>query len=323
MRSIFRSTRFNEVTITDYPEGFIAGSGIFEEVLLSEHKHARGLVRSTFLNGIHIEQRQVTLTEELTIEVQHDFPFLKMQFELEGYSLFKSDIGSIPDVEIKAQTHQLFYLPEVKGRLNYNKNRNTLEIKLSIDFLNRIFMNDLSPLLHFGEAIAHGHPVLLASAPMPITFEMRNIIAEVTNCKYSGLMKRVFLECKVSELLLLQVAQHAALKPVTQPIKKSDLEKLYYVKELIEKNIENPLTILQLAELAGINDFKLKRDFKQVFGHTLFGYLTTVRLARAKDLILNGYPINEVSYLTGYKHHQHFTAAFKKNYGCLPSKMIS
>jgi AraC-like DNA-binding protein len=45
-------------------------------------------------------------------------------------------------------------------------------------------------------------------------------------------------------------------------------------------------------------------------------------MEKAKELILEkNYNIAETSYSVGYKHAQHFTVAFKKMYGYLPSEL--
>ena len=46
-------------------------------------------------------------------------------------------------------------------------------------------------------------------------------------------------------------------------------------------------------------------------------------MEKAKTLILNeNYTVAEASYKVGYKNPQHFTVAFKKMYGYLPSELI-
>ncbi|SHF42748.1 helix-turn-helix transcriptional regulator [Pedobacter caeni] len=322
MKSIFKSSTFAErCHIVKYPDGFNAEGGIEETGRSVDCACFKERVRSTFLQGIHIEERHVELKEAYQIDVQHDFPFLKMQFELEGYSLFESGIGAIPDVEICGNHHQLFYLPEVKGRLSYHRNRSTLEIKLTFDFLNRVFSGNLDVLLHFGKAISNNSAQLLSSKPMPINMQMRNLIQDIRNCPYQGLMKKVLLECKVTELLLMQLSQCTGEEEKRASLNPSDIDKLYYVKELIAENLHQPKTILQLSQIAGINDFKLKKEFKRLFGDTLFGHLTKVRLDHARGLILSGSTVSEASIAAGYRHQQHFTNAFKRHYGYLPSQI--
>ncbi len=325
MKTIISSADLEEMTIiSTYPENFASEEVTTDTRYIPEYRGISGQVKKTLLNGAMIVQRQISIDHLLVIELEHDFPFLKMQFELKGYSLFSSVLAGVPAVEIPSGTHRLFFLPEVKGRLSYPQSRSTLEINLSIDFLNRIFSNDLSILNNFGTAVNGMKPALLSEIGMPILPEMKKCIQEIINCPYTGILKKIYLENKVSELLMMQLFQRdnfTQLKTETK-ISQREMEKLFYVKELIEKNMKHPYTIIQLAELAGMNDCKLKRSFKQVFGHTLFGYLTDLRLSKAK-LLLSGseHNISDVSYMIGYKHSQHFTTAFKKRFGILPKDL--
>ncbi len=323
MRSKVECEHFLEgIKVIEYPEAFCPEAGIMESdvelncTCFDEHIH------SSFFNGVHIEQRSVTVRSPFYLKVAHDFPFLKMQFEVLGYSHFSSPMKSVMDVQICAGHHQLIFIPEVKGELNYVSNRRTLEIKMTSAFLKRLFGEELQPLGRFGKAILNNDPALLSSAKMPITPGIQELITNISRCPYAGLMRKVYLECKVSELLLLQLEQvHANEQLQGAAPRKSDIDKLYYAKELIEQNLEHPKTILQLSEMSGLNDFKLKRDFKRLFGTTIFGYLTDYRLKKARELLIEGQNISEVAYRMGYRHPQHFSAAYKRYYGYCPSSI--
>jgi len=322
MKSIIESDHFAErIKVVAYPAGFRTEEGIREiEVELSCNDFDE-YISGVFIDGIHIEQRDVTVRSPYELRVSHDFPFLKMQFEQQGYSCFQSTINSVMDVEINNHCHQLIYIPEVKGRLNYVRDRGTLEIKLMPEFLKKIFGEELLSLGNFGKAVLMGSPTLLNSKSLPITTQMQQLIQDIRTCSFTGLMKKVYLECKVSELLLLQVQQVSQVQAEDFNLKGADLEKLYYAKSLIEQDLGNPKTILQLSQMSGLNDFKLKREFKRVFGTTVFGYLTDYRLKRAKNMILEGESINEVAYKIGYKQPQHFASAFRRFFGYAPSEL--
>lgn len=323
MRSKIEYAEFEGgIKIINYPEGFRANEGINEQDLEIRCRCFDEHISSTFVAGVHIEQRDVKVYQPFALKVTHDFPFLKMQFEVRGFSDFASSLSSVMDVQITANHHQLFFIPEVRGELNYVHDRNTLEIKLTVDYLKQLFGEDLSTLGRFGRAILTNNPVMINSARLPITAAMHHVIAQIRTCHYSGIMRKIFLEGKVAELLLLQLDQvntvenFECLKP-----RQSDIEKLHYARELIEANIKNPKTIIQLSQLTGINDFKLKRDFKRIFGKTIFEYLTEYRLNKAREMLQEGYLINEIAYNIGYKHPQHFSAAFKRYFGICPSEI--
>ena len=74
--------------------------------------------------------------------------------------------------------------------------------------------------------------------------------------------------------------------------------------------------------MVGTNEYDLKRDFKVVFGNTVYGYLKQYRMEQAKSMLIeNDATVAEISLKVGYKHATHFTSAFKKHYGYLPNKL--
>jgi AraC-like DNA-binding protein len=87
-------------------------------------------------------------------------------------------------------------------------------------------------------------------------------------------------------------------------------------------NLETPPTLSELARIVGINEYKLKRGFKETFGNTVFGYLGDARLEMAKnDLLENKKSVSDISAELGYSSVQHFSNAFKKKFGLSPGKL--
>lgn len=71
-----------------------------------------------------------------------------------------------------------------------------------------------------------------------------------------------------------------------------------------------------------LNEFKLKKGFKLLFGKSVFGYIKGLRMEHATRLLKdNKYGVEEVAYLLGYEHGQHFSTAYKKHTGVSPSRV--
>jgi AraC-like DNA-binding protein len=76
--------------------------------------------------------------------------------------------------------------------------------------------------------------------------------------------------------------------------------------------------------MADINEFKLKKGFKEIFGNTVFGYLVDLKMEYAKEkLVQKKVSISEISDEIGFQHPQHFSQAFKKKYGYFPSQYFN
>lgn len=66
-----------------------------------------------------------------------------------------------------------------------------------------------------------------------------------------------------------------------------------------------------LARMSGLNPRYLIRVFRRETGLTPHRYLTTLRVRRAKDLLLADWPLSEVAASLGFANQSHFTRVFK------------
>ena len=158
----------------------------------------------------------------------------------------------------------------------------------------------------------------------PITLDMYTLINDIIQCTRVGLFKRIFLESKVIALLLLLLEQINSFdaKGTLKSLKKEDVDKMYAVKELLDMNFRKTDSLIDLARKVGTNEYTLKKGFKEIFGISVFQYWKGLRLDTAKTMLLDeGLSIQEVSRKIGYKNPQHFSAAFKKQFGIVPSSV--
>lgn len=162
---------------------------------------------------------------------------------------------------------------------------------------------------------------------------IRNTFCEVVNCKHLGISKSLFLIAKFYEVLSIAGYQACACEPDATnerlpvldygqefALRSEDLRKINNAKSIIANTLQNPCSLIELAHKVGLNDFKLKKCFKEVYGTTVFGYLHDIRMDKACILLKQKEKISEVAYAIGYKNAQHFTAAFKKKFGVVPSE---
>ncbi|OJJ19262.1 hypothetical protein BKI52_20840 [marine bacterium AO1-C] len=100
-----------------------------------------------------------------------------------------------------------------------------------------------------------------------------------------------------------------------------DFVKMYKVKNYIEKNISENITILQLCREFGLNEFKLKTGFKAIFNTSVRQYLKGYRLKTAKYFLkYTDKSIEEISQEVGYAYSNNFSATFKAEFGKTPQK---
>lgn len=89
--------------------------------------------------------------------------------------------------------------------------------------------------------------------------------------------------------------------------------KLRRVQEFIDANLEEDLSLAELAEVADLSQYHFARAFRKSTGQTPQHYLMEQRIERAKQLLAKeDLPIVEVSLQTGFKNQSHFTTLFRK-----------
>lgn len=89
--------------------------------------------------------------------------------------------------------------------------------------------------------------------------------------------------------------------------------------ELMQKNIEEPLSIPELAICAGISKRQLERRFGRFVGATPSRYYLELRLTRARQLVLQtNRSITEIAISTGFISLPHFQKRFRDFFGAAP-----
>ncbi|WP_460047182.1 GlxA family transcriptional regulator [Pseudomonas sp. S2_H01] len=96
-------------------------------------------------------------------------------------------------------------------------------------------------------------------------------------------------------------------------------ETLKLALELMQKNIEEPLSIPELASCTGISKRQLERRFGRFVGATPSRYYLELRLTRARQLVLQtNRSITEIAISTGFVSLPHFQKRFRDFFGAAP-----
>ncbi|REG98426.1 helix-turn-helix domain-containing protein [Flavobacterium aquicola] len=300
---------------------------LVEKKIDYNHKGVSGIITDIMLNGIHLTIREITIqAASYSIEIQHDFSFVKLHIEIEGDNEYCPENPLERGIYIPQGHYNLFYLPVIKGVLNYRtKKRKTLEITFTEDYLEQLFYPNLKtaiPLL--ADAITNKTPYAMWDSSKSISPKLYILIEDIIQCNYTGAIKKAFLESKVVEILsyLFTIINEEENTKISEDLSSQDYLKIVAVEKILKEQFKEKHTLASIAAQVGLNDFKLKKYFKIVYNTTVFHYLTELRMEYAKQLIMeNDYSVALVSEELGYKNPQHFTVAFKKVFGYLPSKL--
>ena len=89
--------------------------------------------------------------------------------------------------------------------------------------------------------------------------------------------------------------------------------KLRRVTEFINANLEEDLSLAEIAAVAELSQFHFARAFRKTTGLTPQQYVMQQRIERAKELLAkDDLPLVEISLRSGFKNQSHFTALFRK-----------
>ena len=81
------------------------------------------------------------------------------------------------------------------------------------------------------------------------------------------------------------------------------------------------LTLADIAEAVHVSSSYLSRFYKLKAGENLFDTINSLRVEKAKELLLRGdKKIYEIAALTGFEDTAYFSKVFKKYAGCPPKE---
>lgn len=262
---------------------------------------------------IEFEYGECPLTIGCTLECSYDMKFHKagrlLQHDsVEGSALFISKTPGIRGNSIKWSG------TPVRG-INISFDPETAEMIFGegINYVNENYKPFFSKKDFFINDIIRPSSILMS------------ITEAILNCSCPQPRRSLYYKAKVFEFLNHVFAEQMMApasdkKSVLQP---SEVDKIKELKLYILERLENPPTITELAKISGINDFKLKAGFKQIFGTTIYGFIQSEKMSRAKRKLETGrFSVSEIAWDAGYTNVSHFIAAFKKHYGVTPGQLL-
>lgn len=92
------------------------------------------------------------------------------------------------------------------------------------------------------------------------------------------------------------------------------------VREWLDANSEQNVSIQALADLAGLSPYYLVRAFHRRVGVPPHRYQTIVRVNRARKLLASGAAPSEAAYHTGFCDQSHLNRCFKRTLGVPPGR---
>lgn len=290
-----------------YPDDFDTLKDIDEMAIALEKNDVKYHIEEKWFRGIHISVIEVHPQQEENFHFESSQQHIGFLFCLSGTVNYGYDHQQDHFLSLNKE-EQDFNIGSVNAiRFNITTKTKYLYIQLTEQYFLQITG---------GRSTTDTKTAI----PKPISAEIGLILQQIIYPKHEGRMKRLFLEARIFELIIAYYNQ----KPEKQTLilKKEDVEKILLAKQLVEHDLQHPNSLMELSRKVGINDYKLKRGFKELTGYTVFGYLYKIRMEKAHYFLSKEKKtVNEVAFLVGYKNAQHFITAFKKQFNILPGSL--
>lgn len=110
--------------------------------------------------------------------------------------------------------------------------------------------------------------------------------------------------------------EYIFMAPDTHQLKIEYTSRINRTFDYIEANLEKPMTLAELAEVAHFSKFHFNRIFQAMVGETPFQFILRVRIEKAASLILlnKSEPITEIAYKCGFSDISIFSRNFKNHF---------
>jgi len=281
-------------------KSFVDGNLFFKDFLLKHYCHSNGRAGSA---------RFLTNDEVVVI-----------QFCLQGECSYQN-INGQELITLRSSEYNILFVTKGELQVSYSdQNLDFINIYLEKEFFFR-YIPDNHQLYKQKDIKKFS---AFSSDNLHITPKLRSVLDDVGTCEFEGHLRTLYTKAKIIEVIALQLAQYEEEKTVPSGLSTIEVEKMNLIKELIDNNPDKSFSLAYLARQAGTNEQYLKKHFKILFGYTVFGYILSCKMQKAKNMLLSGeYLISDIAESMGYKHATHFTSAFKKFFGYLPQTLKS
>ncbi len=155
---------------------------------------------------------------------------------------------------------------------------------------------------------------------LPLTAHMFDVATRLIGNPFSGALGLVYNEALTLELLCAAIGSFCAVTADPNvEYSERELRCLHAARDQLMRQYSPPPTIRALARAVGMAETAVTRDFKAVFGETIFDFSVRCRMQHALGLLRDKrWSVARVSEAVGYSHSTSFATAFRRHFGMRP-----
>lgn len=264
---------------------------------------------------------QQIMKADMTLSITSKLSFLGMIFMLSDTGEFAFE-GLYGTVNQKGK-YSLVYAPEIRLTSVLERSIEYNFISVALRQEQHIFQFETmdTSIAQFIRNIRNRVPCYAEPQFRSATYEMKAILNNAINLDRKAELKNHYLNSIMHELFNHVLDSSLPIDNKEQ-LTEADRRSIEAVHEHVLQNLSNPGHLHELAQLAGMNINKLNVGFRQRYGKSVFSYIRSKRMEKARELLSEGkMSIQGIAESLGYRTGAHFTVEFKKVFGAPPSKM--
>ncbi len=293
------------------------------EILKEEINTPKSSARQSSLgDDLRMIKVQHNASGILPLKLEADKGVIQFYFAFEGSAEFAFHGGSYR-MGLGTERCLLFYNPlqDLPMEVLVKPESKMLFLYLSVESLHRMFLES-SDELAFINAENVDKKFYSETALTPATMVA---LSQAFQMPVNGPAQSVFEKAKVLEILAwyFNRSEDADIEACPFLENEDNVQKIRLAKKIIIDRMTDPPTIPELAKEVALNEYRLKEGFKNIYGTTVFKYLSDYRMDVARHILDEGkLKVNEAAYQIGYTNPSHFIAAFRKKFGVTPKKYL-
>jgi AraC-like DNA-binding protein len=279
------------------------------------HPLFRGEAHVIELEGIRLVRGRCQVPRPVIVCCEQESPQLVVHVGLRGHTVTRTD-GVAGPLSDEPPAVDVVYTPATRTSLAIGRDNETFVVSFPIAALHRWARRYPELLENVADRIERGAAFALSRRTALPTPALLGIIDAIMNSHRHGPLREFYVEAKLVELLIHHLGPVRELTPASAP----DVDRMMDARDRLLAQLQNPPTIDELAHVVGTNAFRLKRDFKAMFGRSIRAFVLAQRHEIARTLLLDtGLSIKEIAARIGYSDVAHFSIAFKRHQGVSPS----
>jgi AraC family transcriptional regulator, transcriptional activator of the genes for pyochelin and ferripyochelin receptors len=285
-----------------------------------------GALETRTLDHSHVNITEYKAVFNGKYQVQYDVE--QMLRSMNVCMVMQGDIGlTLTDskfsTDLSSLQHHNIYANETAYSLWINQFVNVVHLAIDVEYYADLLCENDRWTATMKEKLLKKE--LICNGDGQVNASMQQAVHTILHNSLTGNLKNLLVEGKILEIVALQLNEFANQQSSSSPLLKmrsTDFDTFHDIKVYLDRHFTEDLSLKGLSRMFGLNEFKLKKGFKQLFNTTVFDYIQEQKMNYSKQLLCDqGMYVNEVASLVGYKNPNHFSTAFKRKFGINPTAL--